>query len=148
MGDVIGSFTLISSRKLSINSLETLGPVLMGGGLITLTFSVEVCFRLYKAKKRVQDPELDNLINPHEIKHWMDPKLIPFGWGLFKEDEDEILVLDKGTFGFPLEFSSEPSKRLNKSLGKLLLQNTKTWRNYLSSVWTATNGCLCKISYI
>ena len=58
--------------------------------------SVEVCVRLYKAKKRVQDPELDNLINPHEVKHWMDPKIIPFGWGLFAEEGDEILVLDKG----------------------------------------------------
>ena len=61
--------------------------------------SVEVCVRLYKAKKRVQDPELDNLINPHEVKHWMDPKIIPFGWGLFSEDGDEILVLDKGSVG-------------------------------------------------
>ena len=69
---------------------------MLGGGLLTLLCSVEVCIRLYKAKKRVQDPELDNLINPHEVKHWMDPKLIPYGWGLFKEDEEQILVLDKG----------------------------------------------------
>ena len=75
------------------------GPVLIGGGFITLLCSVEVCVRLYKAKKRVQDPELDNLINPHEVKHWMDPKIIPFGWGLFSEDGEEILVLDKGSNG-------------------------------------------------
>ena len=42
--------------------------------------------RLAKAKKRVQDPDLDKWTNPHDVKHWMDPKLIPFGWGLFKED--------------------------------------------------------------
>ena len=56
--------------------------------------------RLYKAKKRVQDPDLDNLINPHEVKHWMDPKIIPFGWGLFAEEGDEVLVLDGAVRNF------------------------------------------------
>ena len=65
---------------------------------MTIMFSVEICIRLYKAKKRVQDPDLDNLINPHEVKHWMDPKLIPYGWGLFKEgmDNDEVILVEKG----------------------------------------------------
>ena len=67
-------------------SLFITGPVLIGAGFMTIMFSVEICGRLYKAKKRVQDPDLDNLINPHEVKHWMDPKLIPYGWGLFNED--------------------------------------------------------------
>ena len=66
---------------------------------------IQVCFRLHRANKRVLDPELDNLINPHEVtfslkpvfnleffpckvKHWMDPEIIPFGWGLFKEEEE------------------------------------------------------------
>ena len=31
----------------------------------------------------MQDRDIDNLSNPHEVKHWMDPKLIPYGWGLF-----------------------------------------------------------------
>ena len=64
------------------------GPVLIGAGFMTIMFSVEICVRLDRAKKRVKDPDLDNLINPHEVKHWMDPKLIPYGWGLFKEDEE------------------------------------------------------------
>jgi hypothetical protein len=34
-------------------------------------------------------------VNPHEVKHWIDPNIIPYGWGLFKE-EDEIKVEDKG----------------------------------------------------
>ena len=34
--------------------------------------------------KRMQDRDIDNLANPHEVKHWMDPKLIPYGWGLFE----------------------------------------------------------------
>ena len=63
---------------------------------MTLLCSVEVCLRLYRETKRETDPDLDNLTNPHEVKHWMDPKIIPFGWGLFAEEGDEILVLDKG----------------------------------------------------
>ena len=57
--------------------------------------SGEVCLRLYKKTKKVLDPDLDNIANPHEVKHWMDPKLIPFGWGLFEVD-DEIIVIEKG----------------------------------------------------
>ena len=64
---------------------------------MTIMFSVEICIRLYRAKKRVQDPDLDNLINPHEVKHWVDPKYIPYGWGLFKEDkEEEVLYIERG----------------------------------------------------
>ena len=33
----------------------------------TQTILIQVCVRLYHAKKRMQDPELDNLINPHEV---------------------------------------------------------------------------------
>ena len=50
--------------------------------------------RLYRSKKRVQDPDLDSLDNPHEVKHWVDPAIIPYGWGLF-EDDDEVLVIEK-----------------------------------------------------
>ncbi len=24
-------------------------------------------------------------VNPHEVKHWMDPEFIPYGWGFFVE---------------------------------------------------------------
>ena len=66
----------------------------------------QVCVRLYKANQRVRDPELDNLLNIHEVwnilsrkcswifscgfqvKHWMDPQIIPYGWGLFSEGEE------------------------------------------------------------
>ena len=54
--------------------------------------SLEIWMRLYKANQRVQDPDLDNLSNPHEVKHWMDPKLIPFGWGFFNEQEEKLSV--------------------------------------------------------
>ena len=39
--------------------------------------------RLRVSLRRMQDRDIDNLSNPHEVKHWMDPKLIPYGWGLF-----------------------------------------------------------------
>ena len=57
--------------------------------------SLEVCIRLYRETKREVDPDLDNLTNPHEVKHWMDPKIIPFGWGLFWE-KDEVIAVEKG----------------------------------------------------
>jgi hypothetical protein len=34
-------------------------------------------------------------VNPHEVKHWIDPNIIPYGWGLFKE-EDEVKLEEKG----------------------------------------------------
>ena len=56
---------------------------------MTLMLSLEVCLRLYRANKREQDPELDNLTNPQEVKHWIDPKIIPFGWGIFDSAQFE-----------------------------------------------------------
>ena len=68
---------------------------MLAAGGMCLFLSGEVCLRLYKKTKKVLDPDLDNIANPHEVKHWMDPKLIPFGWGLFEVD-DEIIVIEKG----------------------------------------------------
>ena len=61
--------------------------MLLAAGVMIIMCSLEICLRLYKANKRVQDPDLDNLTNPHEVKHWMDPKIIPYGWGMF-DDQD------------------------------------------------------------
>ena len=71
------------------------GPVLVAGGVMTIMCSLEVCIRLYRETKREVDPDLDNLTNPHEVKHWMDPKIIPFGWGLFWE-KDEVIAVEAG----------------------------------------------------
>ena len=60
---------------------------MVAAGLMTIMCSLEICLRLYKANKRVQDPDLDNLTNPHEVKHWMDPNIIPYGWGLFDKSD-------------------------------------------------------------
>ena len=70
---------------------------MLAAGAMCLFLSGEVCLRLYKKTKKVLDPDLDNIANPHEVKHWMDPKLIPFGWGLFEVD-DEIIVIEKGRY--------------------------------------------------
>ena len=35
-------------------------------------------------------------MSPHDVKHWIDPDLIPFGWGLFEEG-DQVLTVEKGT---------------------------------------------------
>jgi hypothetical protein len=64
---------------------------------MTIMCSLEVCLRLHKETKREQDPDLDNLTNPHEVKHWVDPKIIPFGWGLFVEN-DEVITVGTGDF--------------------------------------------------
>jgi len=100
---LLGLYSIYEKDYRPMRPFIVIGPVLLGGGILTLLCSVEVCIRLYKAKKRVQDPELDNLINPHEVKHWMDPKLIPYGWGLFKEDDEQILVLDKASTNYILK---------------------------------------------
>ena len=54
--------------------------------------------RLYKETKRELDcSDLDTLTNPHEVKHWVDPKIIPFGWGLF-EEKDEVITIENGEY--------------------------------------------------
>ena len=74
-----------------------LGPVLAGAGVFSVLFSFEVCLRLYRNQRRMHDPDLDNLVNIHEIKHWMDPGLIGFGWGLYHEKDETIAIeIDAG----------------------------------------------------
>ena len=32
-------------------------------------------------------------MNPFfQVKHWIDPNIIPFGWGLFSENEEVIMI--------------------------------------------------------
>ena len=90
---VIGKFT--NQNQIFHSSVLTSGPCLLAAGGMCLFLSGEVCLRLYKQTKKVLDPDLDNIANPHEVKHWMDPRLIPFGWGLFDLD-DEVIVIERG----------------------------------------------------
>ena len=88
--------SVINQLFATLNQLWcVLGPCLLAAGAMCLFLSGEVCLRLYKQTKKVLDPDLDNIANPHEVKHWMDPRLIPFGWGLFDID-DEVIVIEKG----------------------------------------------------
>ena len=68
---------------------------MLAGGVMTIMCSLEVCTRLYRDTKREPDADLDNLTNPHEVKHWVDPKIIPFGWGHFRVEE-EVITLETG----------------------------------------------------
>ena len=81
----------------------------------------------FQANKRELDPELDNLTNPQvmkctfkfsnikissskqEVKHWIDPKIIPYGWGSFdqKQFEGSGQTKDVSCVILPL-LSSEP----------------------------------------
>jgi hypothetical protein len=45
---------------------------------------------------------VDRSVTQSQIKHWMDPRIIPYGWGQFSQDE-EILVMEKGEGGMERE---------------------------------------------
>jgi len=110
-----------------IRPFIVIGPVLIGGSFMTLLFSVEICIRLYHNTKRVKDPDMDNVINPHEVKHWMDPEIIPFGWGLFTNDE-EVVVIEGEECEMPLCVSELISSRdiLNTSSINSIVVNSRT----------------------
>jgi len=82
-----------------LKPLIVIGPILIGCGILTCLCSIEVCARLVVSKKRTADPELDNLVNPHEVKHWMDPEFIPYGWGFFVEGKGIVDLADRGRVG-------------------------------------------------
>ena len=119
---VVGLFLLLLYKLYhedikEVKPVIVIGPCMLAAGAMCLFLSGEVCLRLYKKTKKVLDPDLDNIANPHEVKHWMDPKLIPFGWGLFEVD-DEIIVIEKGTL----------SSDLFTMLNTLNLQTLMQWR--------------------
>jgi len=87
------------SEETDLKPLIIIGPILIGCGFITILCSIEVCVRLFVSKRRTADPELDNLVNPHEVKHWMNPELIPYGWGFFAEGKGIIDMSDRGRVG-------------------------------------------------
>jgi len=50
-------------------------------GVMFSAFTIETCVGLRGNLARVQDTEIDTIKNLHLIKHWVEPELIPFGWG-------------------------------------------------------------------
>lgn len=72
-----------------------IGSTLIICGFLFLISTAETCVRLGNAKKRVQDPEIDNISNLHLIKHWIEPEIIPFGWG--HNDSSVEVEFDRAT---------------------------------------------------
>lgn len=69
-----------------VNPFIIIGITIIVCGVMFVGFSIETCIKLKKSLSRVQDPEIDEITNLHHIKHWIEPDLIPFGWG---QDESE-----------------------------------------------------------
>jgi len=128
-----------------IRPFIVIGPVLIGGSFMTLLFSVEICIRLYHNTKRVKDPDMDNVINPHEVKHWMDPEIIPFGWGLFTDDE-EVVVIEGEEGEMPLCVTDLISNRdiLNTSSINSIVVNSRT--NSTNEMENLLNSSSCLIN--
>ena len=55
---------------------------------------MEICIRLRKQVKRVMDPSLLKTSNFHEVKHWIEPELVTFGWGQY-DFQEEAQLLDQ-----------------------------------------------------
>jgi len=77
-----------------LGPLVILGPILTFCGLLLVFFSVEICIRLRKQVKRVMDPSLLKTSNFHEVKHWIEPELVTFGWGQY-DFQEEAQLLDQ-----------------------------------------------------
>merc|ERR1719278_1299695 len=120
---LVSLYSRFRIEKKYMEPFIVIGPVLIGGGVMTVFFSVEVCYRLYMANKRVLDPDLDKIVNPHEVKHWMDPQLIPFGWGLFK-DEEEVITIEREKSPARLPSASSPNASSSLQLNSLPLMPT------------------------
>eukprot|EP00095_Tigriopus_kingsejongensis_P005600 maker-scaffold541_size141817-snap-gene-0.26 protein:Tk05600 transcript:maker-scaffold541_size141817-snap-gene-0.26-mRNA-1 annotation:"membrane protein" len=64
-----------------VDPFVIIGTCVVIFGLILILCTIEVCIKLQKNVKRVRDPEIDNVKSLHLIKHWIQPELIPYGWG-------------------------------------------------------------------
>ena len=56
-----------SEDQLKTYFLDTCKTYGMGVLGVTRVYE-QVCYRLYRANKRVQDPDLDKIVNPHEVR--------------------------------------------------------------------------------
>ncbi|XP_023329815.1 uncharacterized protein LOC111702379 isoform X2 [Eurytemora carolleeae] len=71
-----------------IAPLIVVGPVLGGSAIFLLITLLEVAVRLYQQTARVMDKSLLNIQNLHDVKHWIEPNLVGFGWGHFDMEEE------------------------------------------------------------
>ncbi|XP_059091802.1 uncharacterized protein LOC131887255 isoform X2 [Tigriopus californicus] len=87
-----------SAEKL-VSPLLFLGIGIIIFGVVLMLCSIEICSRLIKNIKRVQDPEIDRAKNLHHVKHWIDPALIPYGWGQEDDYQDVSDVVEANLYG-------------------------------------------------
>lgn len=88
---------LFNQSQYLVEPLIIVGPMLVFCGVLFMLFTIEVCMRLQRNSSRVQDPEIDKITNLHHIKHWIEPELIPFGWGQEEDDGNDKNDDDRAT---------------------------------------------------
>lgn len=64
-----------------VDSFLILGIMVVICAIMFGAFTIETCISLRRAIARVQDKEIDKISNLHLVKHWIEPDLIPYGWG-------------------------------------------------------------------
>ena len=64
-----------------VGLLIIVGPIMIISGISFLLCSLELVMRLSKQIRRVMDTSLLKTSNLHEVKHWIEPQLVAFGWG-------------------------------------------------------------------
>lgn len=69
-----------------VQTFLILGIMVIICAILFGSFTIETCITLKRAIARVQDKEIDEIKNLHLIKHWVEPDLIPFGWGHDRND--------------------------------------------------------------
>lgn len=74
--------------------LIIVGPIMIISGLSFLLCSLELVMRLSRQIRRVMDTSLLKTDNLHEVKHWVEPELINFGWGQYDFEEEAKLMDD------------------------------------------------------
>jgi len=80
------------SEFVVVGPLIVVGPVIGATGIFLLLALVEIVARLNHNTKRVMDKDLFQVENLHEVKHWVEPVLIGFGWGQFNVEEEAKLL--------------------------------------------------------
>merc|ERR1711963_1307555 len=61
------------------------------------------------------------LLSLQKVKHWMDPHLIPYGWGLFKEEEEVITIEKEPSSPQKMQPASSPTIPKNEGCSLPLL---------------------------
>lgn len=74
-----------------VDSFLILGIMVVICAAMFGVFTIETCISLRRAIARVQDKEIDKISNLHLVKHWIEPDLIPYGWGHDNDGNHQLL---------------------------------------------------------